>query len=86
VNAVDESKVKTSAAWLIQNAGFDRGFGVHGDDSAATLSSVHTLALTNRGNATSDDIVELARAVREGVREKFGITLEPEPVTVGLTI
>ncbi len=86
VNAIDESKVKTSAAWLIQNAGFDRGFGVHGDDSAATLSSVHTLALTNRGNATSDDIVELARTVREGVREKFGITLEPEPVTVGLTI
>ncbi len=86
VNGVDESKVKTSAAWLIQNTGFDRGFGVHGTESAATLSSVHTLALTNRGQATSDDIAELARAVREGVRERFGITLEAEPVTVGFTI
>lgn len=86
VNAVDDSKVKTSAAWLIQNAGFDKGFGVHGPDSRATLSTVHTLALTNRGTASSQDLKELAVAVRDGVREKFGITLEPEPVTVGFSL
>lgn len=86
VNAIDESKVKTSAAWLIQHAGFDKGYGVHGPDSAATLSTVHTLALTNRGSATSQDLKELALAVRNGVQEKFGITLEPEPVTVGFSL
>ncbi|RRO93797.1 UDP-N-acetylenolpyruvoylglucosamine reductase, partial [Corynebacterium bovis] len=46
----------------------------------------HTLALTNRGGATSADIVELARAVRDGVRAAFGVTLEPEPVWVGVTL
>lgn len=78
--------VKTSAAWLIEHAGFARGFGVHGHRSAARLSSRHTLALTNRGGATSGDVVELARAVRDGVRETFGITLEPEPVLVGVAL
>lgn len=86
VNAVDKTKVKTSAAWLIQHAGFDKGFGVHGADSSATLSTVHTLALTNRGSATAADVQELARAVRDGVFEKFGVRLEPEPVTVGFEI
>ncbi len=81
--AVDAAKVKTSAAWLIQNAGFDRGFGVHGESSAATLSTKHTLALTNRGSASAADVRELASAIRAGVQEKFGILLEPEPVVVG---
>lgn len=86
VNAIDDSKTKTSAAWLIQHAGFDKGYGVHGPESKATLSTKHTLALTNRGEATASDVAELARAVRAGVQEKFGVTLEPEPVWVGFSI
>lgn len=78
-------RVKTSAAWLISHAGFDKGYKVR-EDSRASLSTRHVLALTNRGDASAAEVVELARAVREGVREKFGITLVPEPVTVNLTI
>ena len=74
--------VKTSAAWLIEHAGFTRGFGEPGP---ATLSTKHTLALTNRGGATAADLLALARTVRDGVRDRFGLTLEPEPVLVGVT-
>lgn len=84
-NAAGEPLVKTSAAWLISHAGFTKGYRVR-QDSGASLSTKHVLALTNRGNATSDDIVELARAVRAGVHAAFGITLVPEPVTVNITI
>ncbi|MDN4478075.1 UDP-N-acetylmuramate dehydrogenase [Demequina sp. SYSU T00039] len=80
-----EGMVKTSAAWLIERAGFSRGFAA-APDAAASLSTKHTLALTNRGGASAADIVALARAVRDGVRERFGITLVPEPVTVGVEI
>lgn len=83
---VDESVVKTSAAWLIEQAGFGKGFGIDGPESAATLSTVHTLALTNRGGASGSDIAALARVVRDGVRERFGVTLVPEPVLVGITL
>jgi len=72
-------QVKTSAAWLIDHAGFAKGFG----DGPARLSTKHTLALTNRGTAHASDVVALAREVRDGVREAYGITLEPEPVLVG---
>ncbi|MGY0501868.1 UDP-N-acetylmuramate dehydrogenase [Nocardia sp. FBN12] len=75
---------KLSAGWLIERAGFAKGFP--GDEAAARLSTKHTLALTNRGTATATDIVALARTVRAGVQERFGVTLEPEPVTVGLTL
>ena len=78
--------VKTSAAWLIEHAGFSRGFGISGPDSLATLSTKHTLALTNRGGATAQDIVDLARVVRRGVHDRFGILLEPEPVLVGVAL
>ena len=78
--------VKTSAAWLIDRAGFPRGFGVHGPASAATLSSLHTLALANRGHARAADVVELACAVRDGVRDRFGVVLEPETVLVGTAL
>lgn len=57
-----------------------------GGSPRASLSTRHVLALTNRGDASSADIVELARAVRDGVRERFGVTLVPEPVTLGLHI
>ena len=75
--------VKTSAAWLIEHAGFTRGHGLPGP---ASLSTKHTLALTNRGSARAADLVALAREVRDGVRAAFGVTLEPEPVVVGCTI
>lgn len=74
--------VKTSAAWLIEHAGFAKGHGA----GAATLSTKHTLALTNRGDATAADVVALAREVRDGVQARFGVRLEPEPVLVGLTL
>ncbi|WUI35436.1 UDP-N-acetylmuramate dehydrogenase [Nocardia sp. NBC_00416] len=76
--------VKFSAGWLIERAGFGKGFP--GPDAAARLSTKHTLALTNRGAATAADIVALARTVRDGVAERFGIQLVPEPVTVGVEL
>ncbi|MEV6388482.1 UDP-N-acetylmuramate dehydrogenase [Nocardia xishanensis] len=79
-----EDGVKFSAGWLIERAGFAKGFP--GPDAAARLSTKHTLALTNRGAATAEDLVALARVVRDGVAERFGIRLEPEPVTVGVTL
>ncbi len=75
--------VKTSAAWLIEHAGFTRGFGAPGP---VTLSTKHTLALTNRGDATAADVLALARTIRGGVQDAFGITLEPEPVLVNTTL
>jgi len=80
---VIEGLVKTSAAWLIDHAGFSKGFAVE-TGAPAGLSTKHVLALTNRGGATSVDIEALARAVRERVLEAFGVTLVPEPVTVGI--
>ncbi|HVE26140.1 MAG TPA: UDP-N-acetylmuramate dehydrogenase, partial [Sporichthya sp.] len=78
--------LKTSAAWLIEHAGFSKGFGADLTDGRATLSTKHTLALTNRGTATAADLLTLARAVRTGVLDRFGIELHHEPVLVGLTL
>ncbi len=72
--------VKTSAAWLIERAGFGKGYGMPGP---ATLSTKHTLAVTNRGDARAADVLALAREVRDGVREAFGVTLVNEPVVLG---
>jgi UDP-N-acetylmuramate dehydrogenase len=83
LGAVDPDLVKTSAAWLIEHAGFRKGFGLPGPVS---LSTKHTLALTNRGEGTTAELVALARTVRDGVREAFGIILEPEPVLVGVSL
>lgn len=69
--------VKLSAAWLIEQAGFEKGWPGQGQ---ATLSTKHTLALTNRGQATTNDIWALADAITQGVQNAFGITLHPEPV------
>lgn len=79
-----EALVKLSAAWLIDRAGFAKGFP--GADAPARLSTKHTLALTNRGAARAADVVKLARDVRAGVQEKFGVQLEPEPLWIGLEI
>lgn len=81
-----DGTVKTSAAWLIDQAGFAKGFGADLGEGRATLSTKHTLALTNRGTARADDVLALARVVRAGVQSRFGITLVPEPVLVGCTL
>jgi UDP-N-acetylmuramate dehydrogenase len=72
---------KLSAAWLIERAGFGKGH--LGPGGRVGLSTKHTLALTNRGGATTEDLLELAREVRDGVRVAFGVELHPEPVLVG---
>ncbi len=77
---VDERRVKTSAAWLIERAGFTRG---HGDPEGIAISSKHTLALTNRGAGTTSQLVALAREIARGVHEAFGVELVPEPVFAG---
>ena len=78
-----DGTVKTSAAWLIERAGFGKGHGMPGP---AALSTKHTLALTNRGGATAADVLALARQIRDGVAAAFGIGLVNEPVLVGLTL
>ena len=75
---------KLSAGWLIERAGFGKGYP--SSSSPARLSTKHTLALTNRGAATADDVIALARDVRDGVREAFGVELLPEPVWIGCSI
>lgn len=79
--AQDGPGVKTSAAWLIDHAGFHKGYPRERNAQAkATLSTKHTLALTNRGAATAADVIALADEVRVGVKQAFGIELVPEPV------
>ncbi|KHL01794.1 UDP-N-acetylmuramate dehydrogenase [Sinomonas humi] len=84
-----EGLVKTSAAWLIEQAGFHKGYGLE-DDSVtggrASLSTKHTLAITNRGGASAKDLLALAREVRDGVRARFGIELTNEPLLIGLAL
>ncbi len=74
-----DGRVKTSAAWLIEHAGFAKGYG-HGPVS---LSTKHPLALTNRGGATTEQLLALAREVRDGVEAAHGVRLVNEPVLVG---
>ncbi len=75
----DDGRVKTSAAWLIEQAGIGKGHG----SGAARVSTKHTLALTNRGAATTAELLVLAREIRAAVQDRFGVTLVPEPVLVG---
>jgi UDP-N-acetylmuramate dehydrogenase len=75
-----DGQVKTSAAWLIERAGFHRG---QGDPHGIAISSKHTLALTNRGAGTTAELVALAREIARRVRDAFGVELVPEPVLVG---
>ena len=75
--------VKTSAAWLIDKAGFGKGYGLPGPTA---LSTKHTLAVTNRGSATAADVVALAREIRDGVHDAFGVSLVNEPVLVGISL
>ena len=78
-----DGRIKTSAAWLIEQAGFAPGYG----SGAARLSSKHTLAITNHsGTATAADVIALAREIRDGVLARFGVELVPEPTLIGLTV
>ncbi|MEI2278682.1 UDP-N-acetylmuramate dehydrogenase [Paenarthrobacter ilicis] len=87
--AGSEGHVKLSAAWLIDQAGFGKGYGLEADSVSggrASLSTKHTLAITNRGSASAADMVAVARQVRAGVVERFGIELHPEPLLIGLSL
>lgn len=83
-----DGSVKSSAAWLIEQAGFEKGFALPaaGGTPPASLSTKHTLALTNRGTATAADLLALARYVRAGVDARFGIQLVNEPVLVNCSL
>jgi UDP-N-acetylmuramate dehydrogenase len=81
-----DGSTKTSAAWLIEHAGFGRGHTSETAGPRVRLSTKHTLALTNRGGATTEELLTLAREVRAGVEEAFGISLVNEPVTVGCSL
>lgn len=76
--------VKLAAGWLVERAGFGKGYP--GDGARVRLSTKHALALTNRGGATTADVITLARTVRDGVRTAFGIELTPEPSLIGCTL
>lgn len=79
-----EGGVKLSAAWLIERAGFAKGHP--GPGNRVSLSTKHTLALTNRGDATTEDLLGLAREVRDGVFARFGVRLHPEPLLINCVI
>jgi UDP-N-acetylmuramate dehydrogenase len=82
--AQPDGRIKTSAAWLIENAGIHKGFRLPG--SQVAVSGKHSLALTNRGGGTTAQLLDLAREIRSRVEGRFGITLEPEPVLWGCSI
>jgi len=79
-----EYLVKLSAAWLIEKAGISRGYAIPG--SRAAVSSKHTLAIVNRGGATAADVVQLAGYIQTRVLAEFGVSLQPEPVLVGVQL
>jgi UDP-N-acetylmuramate dehydrogenase len=74
-----DGTVKVSAAWLIERAGFHKGYGGVG---GVSISTKHTLALTNRGDGSATALLALAREIRDGVQDRFGVALHPEPVLV----
>jgi UDP-N-acetylmuramate dehydrogenase len=76
--------VKVAAGWLVEQAGFEKGYP--GEYAQARLSTKHALALTNRGGATTAEVIALARTVRDGVRTTFGIGLEAEPSLIGCSL
>jgi UDP-N-acetylmuramate dehydrogenase len=75
-----DGTVKVSAAWLIERAGFHKGYA--GSQAGVSISTKHTLALTNRGTGTVTALLGLARDIRDGVQNRFGVVLHPEPVLV----
>ena len=79
-----DGRIKLSAAWLIEQAGFARGFGLDRGSGRVAVSTKHTLALTNRGGATTAELLDLAAVIRAGVEERFGIRLRPEAHLAGV--
>jgi UDP-N-acetylmuramate dehydrogenase len=77
--AAGEGMHKASAGWLVERAGFVKGYG----DGAVGVSRKHALALVHRGGGSARELLALARTIRDGVRARFGVTLVPEPVMVG---
>ena len=75
---------KISAAWLIEHAGFGKGY--HGGHPGVGLSSKHTLALTNRGSGSTTALLALAREIRDGVAKAFDVELHPEPVLINCSL
>ena len=82
VFAEPDGRSKVSAGWLIEQAGFTKGFAL----GRAAVSTKHALALTNRGGATTTELVALARRIRDDVEARFGVRLENEPVFVGVSL
>jgi UDP-N-acetylmuramate dehydrogenase len=80
--AAGEGRWKASAGWLIERAGFVKGFG----DGRVGVSTKHALALVNRGGATTNELLALARTIRDGVYARFGVTLTAEPVMIGCAL
>ena len=78
----EDGTVKLPAAWLIEHAGFPKGFAGDG----VSISTKHTLALTNRGAGSTAALLDLARTIRDGVQARFGITLHPEPVLINCAL
>ena len=76
---VDRGQFKVPAAWLVERAGFTKGYGRGG----VGISSKHTLALVHRGQGTTRELIELAREIRRCVITRFGVELSPEPVFLG---
>ena len=74
-----DGRFKLAAAWLVERAGFPKGWGI----GRVGVSRKHALALVNRGGATAAELLDAARTIRDGVRARFGVELEPEPVLVG---
>jgi UDP-N-acetylmuramate dehydrogenase len=77
-----DDMVKTSAAWLIERAGFPKGYG----NERVAISTKHTLSLTNRGGGTTKELLDLAREIRDGVFDRFGVELRPEVVLVNCAL
>jgi UDP-N-acetylmuramate dehydrogenase len=81
-----DGQVKLSAAWLIEHAGFSKGWRLPGDPDGARVSTKHALALTNPGRATTASVIRLAKEIKAGVFATFGVTLTNEPVLVGVEL
>jgi UDP-N-acetylmuramate dehydrogenase len=83
---VVDDQVKLSAAWLIETAGYGKGYGLDAGAGQVAVSTKHSLALTNRGAATTAELLELAREIRDGVERRFGIRLRPEAHLIGVEL
>ena len=81
-----DGQLKLSAAWLIENSGFHKGYGLDRGSGRVAVSTKHTLALTNRGGATTAELLNLAREIRAGVESRFGVRLRPEAHLAGASL